>query len=201
MGKGRGVMSIKERMIKRLTDNYQKNPNGKIAKLLQLVAEQIEELNETDITIRNWRDIDQAEGAVLDDIGHDVGEPRERRDDAEYRDGIKTKIQANLSRGDLETVQQMALVYFDSDLIRVQETWALDRYNNEPAGLVIAFEDSRLLNNVPFLALERVKAGGVRLYMELNQTEDEMQIESDFVAYQVKYPICGTFTAGQGGLF
>lgn len=195
-------MSVKQKMLDKLMDTYNKSSDSNIGKLIQLVAEQIDKLHATNKRINDWRDIDQAEGKALDELGRDVGELRLQRSDALYRDGIKTKIKANLSKGDIETIIELALVYFGSDLIKLDEAWTLDRYDNEPAALVLSFEDSQLIENVPFKALERVIAGGVRLYMELRQTEQEIQIQTDYEEIPIVYPLSGSLLVNQypGGL-
>ncbi len=62
-------------VLRRLTDVFSKNPNSNIGKLLTIMADQIRELTETQNRIRDWRDIDQAQGTTLDRIGQNVGQP------------------------------------------------------------------------------------------------------------------------------
>jgi len=64
------VPSILANMLKRLTDNYRKDPQSNVGKLLGIVAGELEEAREALETTENYRDIDQATGVTLDRIGY-----------------------------------------------------------------------------------------------------------------------------------
>lgn len=95
---------VLKRFVDRLTDNYNKNENSNVYKLLQLAAEHIQENEDTLNRIMNWRDIDQAEGVTLDLIGRNVRQNRGQAPDEVYRILIKSKIKRNFSNGSINTL-------------------------------------------------------------------------------------------------
>lgn len=196
-------MTLFERIIRHMISSYNTLPGSRIRDLLEVFAEQLDEAHKTNDRVQEWRDIDLAEGATLDRFGVNVQEPRSGRTDGEYRDILKIRVRANLSGGDIETLISVALAYFDTDLISVQEAWNLDRFGNESAAVVITFNDADLIDRVPFEALRRVKAGGVRLYVELFSPENTVLFTGEFDQSTIKEPLAGTFPAGQrpGGVF
>jgi hypothetical protein len=91
-------------MLRRLTDNYDKDPQSNIGKLMSILNIQLNDLLQTLDTMEKWRDIDLAQGSTLDGIGQNVAQPRGAASDQVYRILIKSKIARNLSRGDINTV-------------------------------------------------------------------------------------------------
>lgn len=93
-----------ESMLKRLSDKFTKDPTSNIGKLLSILAEQLRAVEQTFERIRDWRDIDVAEGTTLDKIGTIVNQSRGAATDEVYRILIKSKIARNLSTGDINTI-------------------------------------------------------------------------------------------------
>ena len=75
-------------------------------------------------------DIDTMEGEQLDGIGSIVGEDRQGRSDAEYREAIRVRISLNVSSGEPETVIWLFKTLTDP-------TGAIDYFEDYPAGYVI----------------------------------------------------------------
>lgn len=123
--------------VKYLTDNYKKTPESNNAKLLGLADDGLNELLYVFLMIERYRDIDNAKGMTLDRIGKNVSEQRRTEDDEEYRKFIKTRIRINRSDGDIETLNDIAESLLGSSFLGFRETWNIDKYKNEPAGLVI----------------------------------------------------------------
>jgi hypothetical protein len=98
----------------RLTDNYKKNPESNVTKLLSLIAEEIQKNEDAIEKIAEWRDIDIAEGKTLDKIGADFKQYRGLLDDEPYRVLIKSRIKRNLSDGSINT-----LIEFFSVILQV----------------------------------------------------------------------------------
>ncbi|MCA0980248.1 hypothetical protein [Exiguobacterium aestuarii] len=190
-------MSVKNKMIKMLTDVFDKSEDSNIAKLITIVAEQLDRLNDTLRTVNDWRDIDNAKGTTLDLIGVNLGEARDGRDDDAYRDFLKTAIKATISKGDMESVLSMGKVLYQDDIVNIIETWASERYDFEPAGLVMQIENTRdegiLLN---YQILKRVMAAGVRLYIEVYQPRSRIQFESDVIDMETRSVMLGLYQAG-----
>lgn len=160
--------------IDKLTDNYNKSPNSNISKLFSIIADEMEELNKAMIEVNIFRDVDKAVGLTLDKIGRNVHQLRIDEDDELYRLLVKTKIIANLSKGDIETINQVANVLLGNGFVGVRETWNDPDYNNEPAGLVLTIKNTA--DVLPFAALDRVLAGGVGVRWVLEYKPDDNYI-------------------------
>lgn len=127
--------------LKRLTSRYLKAPYSNMGKLFSIVSIQIEDVRRTLEKIEQSRDVDQAIGASLDRIGRNVGQARGNSPDIDYRKWIKTKIIANRSRGDIETINEVLDVLMGAAYLGVQEAWSYTEYHHEPAALVIREKD------------------------------------------------------------
>ncbi|MEW9702816.1 hypothetical protein [Paenibacillus sp. SI8] len=138
-------------IMQRLTDVFVKDPTSNLGKLLGILTEQLQALEETQNRVRTWRDIDQAQGSTLDRIGQNVGQARGVATDEVYRIIIKSKIARNLSTGDINTVIRVlstALACTPSE-IEIRELWS-DPVIPEPAAI-----------SVIKLPLEAVNAAGM----------------------------------------
>lgn len=111
--------------VGRLTDAYKKNPESNVSKLARVATLHIQENEEVLKQIGAWRDIDQAQGIVLDHIGQDVAQNRGVANDAVYRVLIKSKIMRNLSDGSIDTVVDFLafILQCDRTEIHVRELW------------------------------------------------------------------------------
>lgn len=99
--------SILDRMIDLMTDNYSKSPASKIYKLYQVVAEELTDIKETYHKIEDWRDVDNAEGEILDDIGRNLMQFRGETDDDIYRVLIKSRVARNRADGTLNKMVEV----------------------------------------------------------------------------------------------
>lgn len=124
-------------LVDHLTDNYKKSPNSNNAKLLGIVDDELNLLAYTFRMIERYRDMDRARGLTLDRAGKNVLELRKTDKDEEYRRMIKVKIKANLSKGDIDTIADVAEALLGGGFVRVGETWSSPKYSNEPAGVYI----------------------------------------------------------------
>ncbi|WP_284641178.1 hypothetical protein [Paenibacillus silviterrae] len=157
-------------VLRRLTDVFSKNPNSNIGKLLTIMADQIRELTETQNRIRDWRDIDQAQGTTLDRIGQNVGQPRGVATDEVYRILIKSKIARNLSTGDINTIIRVVSTALDCDPseIEIKETFE-DPVSPEPAGISVISVPLQRINEIGLSPvqfskiIQRTVAAGVRV--------------------------------------
>lgn len=113
----------------RLTDAYKRNPESNVYKLAQLACHHVQENADVLDRIQAWRDIDQAEGAILDDIGRDVRQNRGVAADNVYRTLIKAKIKRNLSDGSINTIIDFIsfILSCDPREIAVRELWTEGR--------------------------------------------------------------------------
>lgn len=148
--------------LSRLPDNYSREGQVNNKKLHQVVYAEYEEIKNVFEDIKASRDIDQAYGKTLDLIGGNVQQPRGVGEDDElYRLMIKTKIIANLSQGDIETINEIGKAVLGDSFVSVKETWSDPAYNCEPAGLVFTLKSrARIIPST----IERAVAGGVGTY-------------------------------------
>lgn len=112
-------------ILDRLTDNYRKDSGSNVYKLMNIVSDELSEIKETFKTIEQWRDIDKAEGDVLDMIGSNVLQYRGQVTDDVYRVLIKSKIARNRSDGTLNYIIDILSVALDvpPSEIRISENY------------------------------------------------------------------------------
>jgi hypothetical protein len=163
-------MSFFEDMLNRLTDRYRKDPDSNIGKIIKIITDEFDLIKETFERIEEWEDIEKAEGAVLDDIGKDIGQPRGAATDEIYRILLRSKMARNLSDGTIDTIIRVLAIALNTDPkeIRIQELCE-DPVNPEPAAIKIIQIPLRRLNEVgmsPKQFVQIVKktvAAGVRV--------------------------------------
>lgn len=127
------------KLVKRLTDNYKKNPESNIGKLLSIIDFELDRLTETYKTIDCYRAIDTATGVTLDNIGKNVLQERGGMDDITYRLFLKIKIRSNLSGGQIETINDIMTTVLGDNYLGLREVWDNITYSNEPAAFEIRF--------------------------------------------------------------
>lgn len=185
-------------LFKKTPDVYSKKLTGNIEKIYRLASDGLEEVRTTFETIDRYQDIDEARGAGLERLGRDVLQARDQMDDATYRLMIKTKIRSDLSAGDIETIIEISKVLLGDSLLRIQEMWCVTGHPSagEPAALLILL-DRKALRQIPYQALKRVVAGGVKLYFQVVDDTDRIEFSSDNQRFLISgHQICGTFSAG-----
>lgn len=160
-----------------------------VGKLFSLLAEGLELVRECAETVREWDNIEKAEGAVLDRYGANYGVARGNASDALYRIFIQVKMLAQLSGGDWDTVIQSA-----GELLGVEYS-EIDSEDVYPAKIALYVDESLLSDERRELidqiaeAIKRILTGGVglRLYLRTYRT------------YTMKLPISyGAFISAHG---
>ena len=128
------------------------------------------ELEKGFASINDSRNIDKAQGETLDKLGANVGQFRYGEDDDLYRLLIKTRIIANLSIGDIPTINKIMSILVKDIFLGVKETWSYEKHRNEPAAIVLQL--SEIWSNIPLEIIHRIKTAGVRVILEtyLHQT-------------------------------
>jgi len=109
--------------IIRLPDAYAKDPDSVIYRLLHLNAADREEILAVLDQIQAWRSLDDAEGAALDMIGHDLGLPRGGMSDIEYRRRLRLRVATILSSGEIERFNEILDALMGRAFIGLQEGW------------------------------------------------------------------------------
>lgn len=110
-------------LIGRFTDYFYKSADGNLYKLTYVIASELELIKTTLNTIRNYRDIDAAEGYELDRLGYNVGQLRDGADDHTYRALIKARIARNQSDGTVYGVNRTLSTVLGDDTFTVAEAW------------------------------------------------------------------------------
>lgn len=123
--------------------------------------------------IRDARDINKAYGKTLDKIGGNVGQFRLDEDDDLYRQLIKVRIIANLSLGNIPTLNKVLSVLTKDVYLGLKEVWDKDEYNHEPSKIVIELDQRA--KKYPFELVEAIKSAGVRVLTEIYYREKEKE--------------------------
>lgn len=160
-------MSVYQDMIRKLMDVFAKKEDSNIGKLFLILSEQIDPLNETFTKIENWRDIDQAEGTTLDEIGQNVGQHRGKTTDDIMRTLIRARIARNHSDGTInKMIEALALSLNTShSTIKMKALYA----EGEPAAIMIEGIPVDALNKAGMSAAQfgyiaqQIAAAGVRV--------------------------------------
>lgn len=180
------------KVFDRLPDNYSRRGQVNNEGLHKIVYTEMEDLNKAIEDVKHYRNIDNAYGKTLDYLGKNVEQIREvNQEDDQYRALIKTKIIANRSHGDIETMNTVATALIGDDLIKIKETWNDTLYNDDLAGLVLEIDAKT--PRVP-RALSQVKAAGVKLYYEVMYPTDYLNILVKEIGYKARYPMAGLTT-------
>ncbi|WP_427110452.1 hypothetical protein [Lysinibacillus xylanilyticus] len=162
-------------IVKRFSDYFDKTPDSNISKLMSIFS--AEEVKATNDRIRQWRNIDDAEGVGLDLIGQNVNQPRGVANDEVYRILLKSKIARNLSDGTIDMIIQVLAIALSVDpkMIKIKEKWN-DPDEPEPAAIkVIELPLTKLnedgLDPTNFVRIvQRTVAAGVVGVIELTGT-------------------------------
>ena len=123
-------------IVSRFVDYFNKQPNSNISKLMKIFSDELIILNTTTQRVGDWRDIDLAKGAALDDAGTNINQPRGVATDEVYRILLKSKIARNLSDGSINTIIQVLATALSVPVtqIKIEEKWK-DELEPEPAAI------------------------------------------------------------------
>lgn len=163
-------MALIDDMLAKLPDAYNKDINGYIGNLFNIVAPSMELLVQVFNTIQSWRDIDNAQGSTLDRIGVNLLQPRGSFIDDHYRVLLKSKIQQSLSKGDINTIIQVAATMLNVSVntIQIVPVYPASIYMTFPYGLL----SQDILNNLNLILgfIQNTLAAGVLLLPEIAGT-------------------------------
>ncbi|MED5041475.1 hypothetical protein P9848_05625 [Geobacillus stearothermophilus] len=159
-------MSFFEQLIERLTDVYKKTANNNIGKIIKLLSDELDAIQQSLDTIELWRGIDNAEGTTLDLIGENIGQQRLGLSDAAFRLRIKTKIKANTSRGDIETLNEVLRTFLSDSFIGIQEMWSINDPLIERKSAEILIQ-TRIHEPFPNDVIGRVAAAGIGIWWHI----------------------------------
>lgn len=124
---------------------YSSKPDSNIAKLIAILAAELEKVKGTFEKMDEWRDIEKAKGQTLDLIGTNVNQYRGVSTDEIYRILIKSKIARNLSTGDIDTIIEVLSIALDTD----------------PSDIVLQEEENKAAISVVKIPIERLNEVGM----------------------------------------
>ncbi|MBM5675619.1 hypothetical protein [Listeria seeligeri] len=164
-------MSAKD-FIQKLTDAFTKSEKSNIGKLFIIVDQQITSITSALKKTEEWRDIDNAQGKALNNLGENVGQNRGQTTDEVYRVLIRGKVARNASDGTINKMihaisKSLNCKYTDIQIINANDSNSDDEH--EPAAIIIKKIPLKALNEVglstnQFLQIvDSIKAGGVRV--------------------------------------
>lgn len=159
------ISKVIERLKEYLPDTYNKSDGSNISKLIDIIKSELKEINEVKDELAYQKDVDKATGIYLDRIGANIGQQRGSLSDDQYRILIKSKIQQNLSPGDINNL----LDYISAILsIERSEITITNNVDYEPAFFQFEIDTQYLmdvgvsLENI-YDVLVHLKAAGVKL--------------------------------------
>lgn len=200
-------MSVFQEMFRRLTDTYTKKEDSNIGKVLLLLSEQIDDLNESFVAIENYRDLNQATGSTLDLIGKAIGQPRGKATDEVYRILLRARIARNASDGTTDKIINALALALNTDPsdIRISELTDGGVYEPATVGLVNLPIEALLgagMTATQFgILLQRVVAAGVRVAsvdltgsFQLSESVDSSVIDNDKGLANLDQTVGGTLS-------
>lgn len=143
---------------KRLPERFRKQTNKD---LYYVLYGDFDEVEQGFLDIKDSRNIDNAIGETLDRMGANVGQFRQGEDDDLYRQLIKVRIIANMSIGDIPTINLVMSTLVKEIYLGLQEVWNFEELKNEPAAIILKL--SVLHKNTPYFLINAIKAAGVRV--------------------------------------
>lgn len=201
------MYSTTENLVKRLPDVFKKESDSNIYKLLRVLGEESDEIKKVYDDIKLIRDINQAEGTNLDNIGKNLNVKRDGASDEVYRLLLKLKVAAKKGATFNVLIEIIsAAANIEPNLVYLVREKEFDS-TGEPASLLLSLP-TEVLNNLnldyyTFLNLiQDAVAGGVIVkLLKKNDSEIGISPVNRFKVLQ-KMPYVNQIKAGQwpGGL-
>ena len=163
-----------EEAFGRLPERFRKPNNEKLYYVLYGYG--FDEIEKALEGVEDSRDLKKASGKSLDLLGGNVGQNRQGEDDERYRLLIQTKIIANLSMGDIPTINHVLTTLINEKYLGLVEGFKEMR---EPASFLIDF-DGFTSQDLDIL-ISRVKAAGVA-YKTRRVYETDVKFASAFIS-------------------
>lgn len=109
-------------MVSMLPDAYAKDEKSNNYKLFEVFASEFEKLYQTQLKIRQFRSVDEADGATLDLIGGNYNVSRGRMNDELYKPMIKAAIARTWCDGTFNSVLELLALTLNTDVSNVSLT-------------------------------------------------------------------------------
>ena len=109
-------------MVSMLPDAYAKDEKSNNYKLFEVFASEFEKLYQTQLKIRQFRSVDEADGATLDLIGGNYNVSRGRMNDELYKPMIKAAIARTWCDGTFNSVLELLALTLNTDVTKISLT-------------------------------------------------------------------------------
>lgn len=109
-------------MVSLLTDAYKKNSKSNNYRLFEVFASEFEKLYQTQVKVRQFRSVDEANGKTLDLIGSNYNVSRGNMNDELYRPMIKAAIARTWCNGTFNSVLELLALTLNTDVKNVALT-------------------------------------------------------------------------------
>ena len=161
------IKKIIDHLKEYLPDTYDKSDDSNLSKLIKIFRNELKEINKMKEDLADQKDVDKAENIYLDRIGANIGQPRGSFNDDQYRALIKSKIQQNLSPGDINnlldyisTILQISrsdVALYQGFTSNFEKLWG----ENQSAALLIEMPYFEFFAGLPYSVIENLVAAGV----------------------------------------
>ena len=98
-----------DELISMLSHHWYKEPDGNLYKMLNIYSNDMEQINDSDQKVIEWRAIQNAEGSTLDLFGKDIKTARPTQDDEPYRFLIYLKTLLARAQGTIPSIFKITL--------------------------------------------------------------------------------------------
>ncbi|MBG9783595.1 hypothetical protein [Shouchella lehensis] len=164
-------------LLSKLTDAFTKSEKSNIGKLFLVIDEQLESVKSALIRTEEWRDLNNAKGSTLDEIGVNVNQLRGRANDPVFRVLIRGKIARNVSDGTINKMVNALAKTLNCPHEVIQIVSMIEDNQEEPAAIVVKRAPIEALAAAGLTAtqftniVQATTMAGVRVaYVDLNGT-------------------------------
>lgn len=137
-----------KQMVSMLPDAYVKDNKSNNYKLFDVFASEFEKLYQTQLKIRQFRSVDEANGATLDLIGANFNVPRGKMNDELYKPMIKGAIARTWCDGTFNSVLELLALTLNTDVKNVALTEDYETEGGSTAMVSISTTPTDALNAV-----------------------------------------------------
>lgn len=192
-----------EEAFNRLPERFRKPNNEKLYYVLYGYS--FDEMEEALEGVESSRDIKRATGKSLDYLGANVGEFRRGQDDERYRLLIQTRILANLSMGDIPTINKIMSILFEKNYLGIEEGYLDNLFLYKESASIKLYMDGDS-PDLPYDTLDRIRAAAIRVMIEY-VFKKQVKIKNSVGLDSYKVWLCGehpcgdipyTYVIGQG---
>lgn len=137
-----------KQMVSMLTDAYVKDTHSNNYKLFDVFSSEFQKLYQTQLKVRQFRSVDEANGQTLDLIGANYNVSRGTMNDELYRPMVKAAIARMWCDGTFNSVLELLALTLNTDVKNVALTEDYEKAGGSTAMVTIATTPTDALNAV-----------------------------------------------------